>query len=71
MSDISIDEYKKRKKTLEEMLQQQLQESISKFESDVGVNIQNIHLTFSDISCLGHEPKSLLTNVKVLTDISD
>ncbi|WP_182002725.1 hypothetical protein [Acinetobacter lactucae] len=71
MSDISIDEYKKRKKAFEEMLQQQLQELISKFESDVGVNIQNIHLTFSDISCLGQVPKSLLTNVKVLTDISD
>lgn len=71
MTNISLNEFKKHKQEFEELLQQQLQELISKFESDVGVNIQNIHLTFSDISCLGQVPKSLLTNVKVLTDISD
>lgn len=71
MSDISIDEFKNRKRKLEEHLAEKIADLIGIFEKESGVNVQDVYVNFADVTAIGEKEKYILTSVNVKTEISD
>jgi hypothetical protein len=71
MADISIDEFKNRKESLEKHLAEKIAELIGIFEKETGVNIQEVQANFADVTAIGEKEKYILTSVNVKTEISN
>lgn len=71
MSKVSVVEFKKRKQALEKALTVQIAELVNQFETETGVNIQDIYLNFTDVSEIDRPDKYVFTSVTVRTQESD
>ncbi|WP_312049860.1 hypothetical protein [Acinetobacter courvalinii] len=71
MSKVSFVECKKRKQALEKALTVQIAELVNQFETETGVNIQDIYLNFTDVSEIDRPDKYVFTSVTVRTQESD